>query len=162
MKAHRTLHITLVLAAGLVLAGSVARPEAATEPSNNVPFTVIETGSTSGIREPRQTVVYDAAAWTALWRAHAGAGSPVPAVDFTHDMIIAVFAGQSTARTVAVSRIARQQDGLVVWYVLRDTAPQSDGQRAGRGSPFQIVRLARLPGAVRFVRLKTPPIVPQP
>jgi hypothetical protein len=162
MKPQGALHIALAMAAGLMLAGGVGRSGAATEPSSTVPFTVVETGSTSGIREPRQTVVYDVATWTALWRAHAGAGKPVPAVDFGREMVIAVFAGESAARTVAISRIAREASGLVVWYVQRDTGPQSDGQGVGRGAPFQIVRLARLPGPVRFTRVKTPPIMPQP
>lgn len=163
MKRREPLLVALILTAGLLVAGGV-RPagRAGAAPSNTVPFTVVETGTTSGVRAPTQVVVRDAGTWAALWRSHAGPGAPVPAVDFSRDMIIAVFAGESPARTVAISRIAREQGGLVVWYVLRETGPQSDGQVTERRSAFQIVRLARLAGSVRFLRVKTPPVVPQP
>jgi len=160
----RPVLITVTLTCGVLLAGISWHPGAAAGvEAAIVPFTVVDTGRTSGIREPTQVIVRDAGAWTVLWRAHAGAtGRPAPAVDFTRDMVIGVFAGESTARTLAISRIVHESDGLVLWYVLRDTGPLSDGQGLTKASPFQIVRLARLAVPVRFLRAKTPPVVPQP
>lgn len=155
----------VTLICGVLLAGISWHPRAAAgaDASKIVPFTVVDTGRTSGIREPTQVIVRDAGGWTVLWRTHAGAtGRPAPAVDFTRDMVIGVFAGESTARTLAISRIVHESDGLVLWYVLRDTGPLPDGQGLTKASPFQIVRLARLAVPVRFLRVKTPPVVPQP
>jgi len=150
----------------MLLALIVTHPgaPAGAEASQVVPYTVVETGRTSGIREPAQVVIRDAAAWTALWRTHAGpAGKPAPAVDFGREIIIALFAGDSPApRTLTISRIVHESDGLTVWYILRDTGPLPDGGSPSRVAPFQIVRLTRLVAPVRFMRVKTPPIVPQP
>jgi len=161
----RSVPTAVTLICGVILAGINWHPGAAAgvEASKIVPFTVVDTGRTSGIREPTQVIVRDAGAWAVLWRAHAGAtGKPAPAVDFAREMIIAVFAGESTARTLAISRIVHESDGLALWYVLRDTGPLPDGQGLTKASPFQIVRLARLTVPVRFLRVKTPPVVPQP
>lgn len=58
-----------------------------------IDFITIDRSPYSGVQEPQQVVIKDLASWTSLWHQHAGAGSPVPAVDFSISMVIAVFRG---------------------------------------------------------------------
>lgn len=128
----------------------------------SVPFKTVLAGTTSHITEPATVVVRDNAAWIALWHRHTGAnhGMP-PAVDFAHDMVVAVFGGASTEPTAAgVARITREPKGLVVWYSVQATRPGPPESGTVR-SPFHIVRLARSALPVTFYFLKTPEILRQ-
>ena len=49
-------------------------------------------GPMSAIDEPRQVTVRSAAEWAALWKEN-GASEPVPAVDFSREMVVGVFLG---------------------------------------------------------------------
>jgi hypothetical protein len=46
------------------------------------------------VQEPKNVVVRDAASWALLWKAHTGSDANLPAVDFTRDMVAAVFRGR--------------------------------------------------------------------
>lgn len=128
-----------------------------------VPFTTVAMGNTSRIREPAHLVIRDRDAWLPTWRRHAGPALQAPPVDFSHDIVIAMFAGQSAApRRMAITRIIREPARLVVWYVLADTRPLPDTEGVNPVAPFHIVRLARSPLPVRFFQAKTAPVLPQP
>jgi hypothetical protein len=57
-------------------------------------FATIGQSTRSGVSEPRNVVVKDAAAWAALWAQHAGPQADVPPVDFASQMVAGVFLGK--------------------------------------------------------------------
>lgn len=146
----------------LIIVGSLAAPVWA-QGGRPVSYVTVAAGQTSGIRQPLLQVVRDQDAWEALWRRHAGGRSlPAPAVDFSRQMVVAVFAGESEAQKVSITRIVEEQGRLVVWYGLGEMRPLPDGP-AQMAAPFHIVRLARSPLTVEFRRVKQfPVVVPQP
>jgi len=125
-----------------------------------VSFVRIAAGAVSRVQAPAQLVIRDDAGWRALWRRHAGPGAPAPAVGFDQQMVIAIFAGQSSGgATVRVAKITRGPDGLVVWYAIRERRPLPTGDVGPSSTPFEIVKVARSPLRVTFTRIKIPPVV---
>ena len=62
-----------------------------------VPFSTLATGLASGVGQPTQIVVRSQNEWTALWSRHMRAPSappPPPSVDFSRDMVVALFMGE--------------------------------------------------------------------
>ena len=151
------LVITTVL--GSLLALSAGATEWPQGPS--VPFKTVVAGTTSHITEPATVVVRDKAAWSALWRRHIGAEhGALPPVDFTHDMVVAVFGGTSTEATRAgIARITREPTGLVVWYSVQATRP-GPGEGTAH-APYHIVKLSQSTLPVAFHFLKTQEILRQ-
>jgi hypothetical protein len=72
-------------------------PDVMNEPVSNVAFTLLEPAPTmSSYMQERVVTVRDAAAWEKLWLEHAPqtfAVQPPPSVDFTKNMVTAVFLG---------------------------------------------------------------------
>lgn len=66
-----------------------------------ISFTLLAEGMQSGIEEERREVIRDDDAFQALWARHSAGMDPAPpppAIDFSREMLIAVFAGvQATA-----------------------------------------------------------------
>src|SRR5881296_1405953 len=118
----------------------------ATAPSSaqsvpSIPFATIAAGAESRIRQPGQFVIRSWAAWQSLWRRHSGTNS-APRVDFARDIVIAVFAGEFTEpATVAIARIIREPDRLVVLYSVSPTRPPLDGPNLLLIAPFHMVRM---------------------
>jgi hypothetical protein len=105
-------------------------------------------------------VIRSQADWLALWRQHKGpAAGPPPSVHFDRTMVIAVFGG-TVRRSIAlaISRITREPDRLVVWYMVADTRPLPQPDQGMTATPFHIVRLARSALPVTFLPVKTPPV----
>jgi hypothetical protein len=104
----------------------------------------------SAITGPREVVVRSSADWNALWKEH-GSTQPVPAVDFSKELVAAVFLGSRPTGGFSVEVVGARVEGdaLIVEYV---------EQRPGRGSivsqmltsPFHIVKLPAHKGPVRF------------
>lgn len=152
----------LVIAA--FMGSSLTRSAGATDlpQGPSVPFTTVLAGTTSRIAEPATVVVRDKASWMALWRRHTGADHGAPAIDFSRDMVVAVFGGTSTEVTTAsIARITREPSGLVVWYSVQAIRPLPPGELGSARTPFHIVKLARSPLPVAFSFLKTQPILRQ-
>ncbi|MGH2376321.1 MAG: hypothetical protein ACRDIC_23025 [bacterium] len=128
----------------------------------SVPFETIAAGRQTGVRDAARHVIRDQAAWVALWKRHAGTGA-APAVDFARDMVIAVFAGESQVpRALSVRFITRDSGGLAVSYALGDARPIIDTEGLPMGNAFAIVRLPASPLPVRFLQVKTAPVVRSP
>jgi hypothetical protein len=110
----------------------------------------IDKGAQSNIDSPRQAVARTPAEWHALWRAHDG-GRPVPAVDFSREMAVAVFMGSRPTGGYSVEiASASQRDGtLVVSY--RELSPPRDAVTAQvLTAPFHIVAVPASAGEVKF------------
>lgn len=112
--------------------------------------TTVARGSMSAITGPREVVVRSSADWNALWKEH-GSTQPVPAVDFSKELVAAVFLGSRPTGGFSVEVVGARVEGdaLIVEYV---------EQRPGRDSivsqvltsPFHIVKLPAHKGPVRF------------
>ncbi len=149
-----------LLVAAVVLAVPLTSGTSVAQTSPTVPFVTVAEGHASGVREPAKLVVRDQAAWLALWGRHRRPTTgPIPAVDFGHDMVVAIFGGESREmRQITIRKITHENNGLEVWYTLAATRPLPDGEGAAAVVPFHIVRLARSPLPVRFLQVKTPQV----
>ncbi len=109
-------------------------------------------GASSGVEEPRQVVVRSPAEWDTLWKSHAGP-QPAPAVDFSMNMVAAVFLGErpTAGYRVVIVGTRRENDALVIEYIER---PPGAGALVAQvlTSPFHIVKLPRFNGPIRFRR----------
>lgn len=102
-----------------------------------------------------ETVVRDRAAWEATWRQlHNGlAADPPPAVDFTRDMVVLVAVGQrpTGGTSVRVDGVAAAPGGAVVRYTVTEPGEGCMSTQV-LTAPVEVVRVARVAGAVRFER----------
>ena len=107
-------------------------------------------GSSSGVDAPREVVVRSPAEWAALWKAHA-APQTAPVVDFSTNVVAAVFLGTRPTAGFRVDIVGarREADVLVIEYAER--APGADSIVAQvLTAPFHIVTLPRYDGPIRF------------
>jgi hypothetical protein len=124
-----------------------------------VVFTVLTRGNHSGISTFSQAVVRNPDGWAALWLRHA-AGTRIPTVpptvDFSRNMVIAVFFGKGpVGRRTAILDIVERNGQLVV-YVQVIGSPGPESEDLPQITPFHIVQLARSPMPVVFRRAKIP------
>jgi hypothetical protein len=113
----------------------------------------VSQGSRSAIDELKEATARTPAEWQALWKQHGG-NEAAPAVDFTKEMIAAVFLGtRSTGGyTVDIRATRREGPALVIEYA--EQAPgRDDIVTQALTSPFHIVRLPQYAGDVRFRRV---------
>ncbi len=147
-----------VLLATFVL--TLAGGGAATEPS--VPFATLAAGERSGIQTPTQVVVRTGAEWQILWRRHSAGlaeATGTPQVDFTREMVIAVFAGEVESSTrISILRVTRGTSRLVVLVRMAETQPGPEPVRTGVRTSYHIVRVARSSLPAVFVRARAPDI----
>ena len=163
-RARRGMQAPRLLAV-ILLAALAPSPAAAQVPSGvPLPFVTIAAGTTSSIRTPSRLVVRNEAVWRTLWRRHDDpAGGAAPAVDFTRDMVIGVFAGEIRGpAAVAIVRVTREPNRLVVWYTFKDTRPMPAAESGVPSTPFSIIRLPRSSLPVSFVQVKTPQVLRRP
>jgi PrcB C-terminal len=115
-------------------------------------ITTLTRGPMSAVEDSTQVVARTAAEWTTLWKSHAGAQAP-PAVDFSIDMVAAVFMGTQATGGFGVEIVGTRRDAeaLIIEYV-----EQRPGRRDVTAqvltSPFHIVKLPRHDGPIRFER----------
>jgi hypothetical protein len=119
-------------------------------------WTTVAEGRTSGIDERREVVVRGVAEWEALWREHGGRTS-APDIDFTREMVVAVFSGTrpTGGYSVQILSAAREADAFVIQYAERQPAGDTIVTQV-LTAPFHMIRLPRVEGPVRFSRLAPP------
>ncbi len=143
-----------VVSIALLLA--VSSPSAQAQES--VVFRTIAQGSLSGIHVSNEFVVRTRSEWQALWRRHT-TGTPqpraaLPEVDFSRDIVIAVFAGEVPAGSrFGIVKITQQTGRLVAQIQVRGR-PGPEPVDVAPVTPFHIIRLARFPLPVVFVKTK--------
>jgi len=124
--------------------------------ARSVDFETIERGQQSGVRTSKAAVILDQTAWNRLWMEHkrtAPSDATPPAVDFSREMVIAIFLGvrPTGGFSVSVTEIYTPEPagGLSVNY--EEVKP---GKRCIVPMvityPYQIVRLTRIEGTVVF------------
>jgi hypothetical protein len=117
----------------------------------------VSQGSRSAIDQPREVTARTLAEWQALWKQH-GKTEGAPAVDFGKEMIAAVFLGTrpTGGYEVEIRTARREGSALVIEYDEQVPGPDVVVTQA-LTSPFQIVRLPRHEGVVRFRRVSPDP-----
>ncbi len=148
----RTSHIAITVALLLVAAaGPVASADECV-----VPFTTVAAGTASGIRSLTLVVIRNPGDWTRVWHKHTvglqGKEAAEPTIDFTKEMVIAVFAGEVELDTRAtIMTIIQDKERLRVVYRVANLQPGPTLLDVTAATPFHIVRLARSPYPVAFV-----------
>lgn len=109
-----------------------------------IPFTTIDQGAHSGLQQPSHAVLRTWEQWATLWAQHVGPSAVPPSVDFSTEMVIAVFIGRrSTAGyEVEITQVLLTDQGLRVTYRER-TPPAGALVRPVLTAPFHIIRLPR-------------------
>ena len=111
-------------------------------------------GTSSGIHDARRTVVRTPEEWKELWTRHAGErlpSDPVPEIDWTRDMVVAVVLGDrpTAGYGVDITRVAEEDGKLVVRS--HATAPKPGSVQAQVvTSPFVFRTVPRFDGEVQF------------
>jgi hypothetical protein len=115
-------------------------------------FSTIYRGPQSQIEEPREVTIRSAADWSALWKAHAPA-APVPVVDFTREMVVAVFLGTrpTGGYAVEIASIEATRNEVIVTYRVDEPARDAMVIQA-LTAPAHVVRVESRKGSVKFVR----------
>jgi hypothetical protein len=98
--------------------------------------------------------VRSAAEWAALWKAN-GANEPVPAIDFSREMVAGVFLGTrpTGGYGVEIVRAVNASGTLVVEYI--ENAPPRDALSAQvLTAPYHLVAIPKHDGAVTFKKVE--------
>jgi hypothetical protein len=108
-------------------------------------------GDGSGVTSPRRVLIRDDQAWRALWTEHAGVTAVAPAVDFSAQMVAAVFAGDRPTPGHGVEVVEARRHGDQLEILVKESRP-STGVVLPQlmTSPFHIVTLPRFDGEVSF------------
>lgn len=113
----------------------------------------IEKGANSNVDDRLTASARTEAEWTALWKKH-NFDKPVPRVDFSKEIVVAVFMGsRPTAGFEVEIMSAEERDGaLVVAY--REAAPKAGAVSAQvLTAPYHIAAVPKASGPVRFQKL---------
>lgn len=120
----------------------------------------IAAGVHSGLGERRREVVRDEAGWMRLWaQIHAGTGEipPLPVVDFSGHMLIAVATGTRPSGGFALQVRGATARGSALEVEVHESCPEPGAMVSlGLTQPFEVVRTARLTQAVRFRDTRSP------
>src|SRR5574337_1616436 len=124
-----------------------------------VAFTVLTQGTHSGISTFSEVVVRSPDEWAALWLRHAaGTSTPTvpPAVDFSRNMVIAVFFGKvPEGQRTAILSVQKENNRLIVLLqIIGPPGPESED--LPQITPFHIVEVSRSSLPVIFMRAKIP------
>lgn len=120
------------------------------------PMTVrtIDKGAQSNVDDGLQTAPRGEAEWSALWRKH-NYNRPAPPIDFSKEMVVAVFMGSRPTAGFAVEIVsATERDGkLVVAY--RETTPKPGAVSAQvLTAPYHIAAIPASSAALAFEKIK--------
>src|SRR3954466_2978703 len=92
--------------------------------ATTIPMRTIDSGITSNMDGGRQATARSVEDWSKLWTLHAGERTR-PAVDFTKEIVVAVFMGTRPTGGFSVQIVRVRQEGpaLVVSYTETRPAP---------------------------------------
>jgi len=114
----------------------------------------IDKGAQSNVDDRLTASARTEAEWAALWKKH-NYDKPAPAVDFSKEMIVAVFAGSrpTAGFAVDITSAAEREGRLVVSY--RETKPGGGAITAQvLTSPYHIAAVPKSALAVVFEKLE--------
>jgi hypothetical protein len=145
--------LTLTLVAAL-LQGAPGAPKPSIPMLTTVPaMKTIDKGDHSNMDDAKQAAVKTAEAWKQLWQQHSP-DRPLPAVDFTKEMVVGVFMGSrpSAGYTLEIVSAIEASGTLVVRY--REASPSRGTMTAQViTSPYHLVAVPFFPGEVKFEKV---------
>jgi hypothetical protein len=115
---------------------------------------IIERGSTSWVDSPRQAVARTPDEWARLYKAHAPDKQP-PAVDFSKEMVLAVFLGSRPTAGYGVEIIGTKEANGALTVQYRQTRPPPGAITAQVITmPYVMVAVPARAGDVKFERVE--------
>ncbi len=116
-----------------------------------VPFSTVDRGVTSGIKEAGFFVLRTEEEWQRFWRRHASSDPPV--VDFSREMVIAAFMGEQRTGGFSIEIQKVEDKGGLLKVLVQKTlpAPESPVLQV-LTQPYHIIKLAKTELPVRFAR----------
>jgi len=117
------------------------------------PIRTVGKGPMSAIETARQVTVRSADEWAALWKEN-GAQAPLPAVDFSREIVLGVFAGTrpTAGYGIEIVRAVGTTETLVIEYI--ETAPSRGAITAQvLTSPYHLVAIPRHDGSISFKKV---------
>jgi hypothetical protein len=142
--------ILLALTFAAALAQPPTSPGTAQSTTTAPAMKTIDKGEHSNMDDAAQVVAKTQQEWEQLWQRHAPERSR-PAVDFSKEMVLAVFLGSRPTAGYALEIVSATQNGgtLVVRY--RESAPARSAMTAQvLTSPYHFVAVPFFPGSVKF------------
>ncbi|HEY5801790.1 MAG TPA: protease complex subunit PrcB family protein [Burkholderiaceae bacterium] len=132
-----------------------AAPAAAVSEQPSLRPVTLERSLRSGTTYERTVVIRDAGAWAELWAAHRGAGAQAqpPAIDFSRDMVLAVFLGTrpNGCYAATIENVSRRAGATKVTYATFEPANSAVCARE-KTSPAHLVVAPRTDELVYFSR----------
>lgn len=120
--------LTMLLAATLQAANT-----------NTVPMRSIDKGVMSNMDDGRQASARSVEEWAKLWNQHAGERTR-PSVDFTREVVAAVFLGTRPTAGFSIEIVRVRQEGVALVVEYKETRPAPDSVAAQvLTSPYHIV-----------------------
>lgn len=122
--------------------------------SREVTFQTLARGANGGVCESRNAVVKTESEWAALWKAvHAQGEPPAPHVDFSKQMVIAVFQGERSSGGHSIEVKKMVEEGGQVKVLVEEVAPGKNCLSAMVITcPYHLVVTAKRNGEVSFSR----------
>lgn len=119
-----------------------------------VAFKTIVSDSFSNIETPREVVIKDAAAWSVLWAEHSKTRIAAPEVDFSRNMLVAVFQGSGNpgCGSFDVVHVGSKDGKLLVEYEIRDMSPVALCLAAVT-QPMRVVSVPKVDAPVEFRKI---------
>jgi hypothetical protein len=121
-----------------------------------IPFSSIEKGSASGITTPTTLVVRRQEDWHRIWARHASVRTPTPGppqIDFSQEIVIAVFAGERMTGGFTVQVTAIEESAGVIRVTYREIGPPPDSLLTqALTQPYHLVTTPRVEGLIIFER----------
>jgi protease stability complex PrcB-like protein len=110
---------------------------------SSLPMRSIDRGQNSQIDAARQASARNADEWSKLWTSHAGARAR-PNVDFSKEVVAAVFLGSRPTAGYGVEIVRARQDGVALVVSYEETRPSPDSVAAQvLTSPYHIVAVPK-------------------
>ena len=108
-----------------------------------LPLRPIDQGTMSNMDDARQVSARSVDEWSKLWTQHAGERTR-PSVDFTKEVVVAVFMGTRPTAGFSIEIVRVRQEGAAVVVSWRETRPAPDSVTAQvLTSPFHIVAVPK-------------------
>jgi hypothetical protein len=122
--------------------------------TNTVPMRSIDKGVMSNMDDGRQASALSVEEWAKLWAQHAGERTR-PSVDFTREVVAAVFLGTRPTAGFSIEIVRVRQEPLALVVEYRETRPAPDSVAAQvLTSPYHIVAVPRGSATqVKFARV---------
>jgi hypothetical protein len=117
-----------------------------------LPMRSLDRGQNSQVDAGKQMSARTASEWSALWMQHAG-GRALPGVDFSKEVVVAVFLGTRSSAGYGVEIVRAREEGPVLVVSYKETRPAPDSVTAQiLTSPYHIVAIPR--GSTTNVRFE--------